>query len=100
MNVVRCKGASLWQWMYKLAIGGQRRKRPNGRVLLCGAVAFLWERERIGNEDVIRYMNRCRDSTLCIPKVVCVAQWRVHVHEGQSARTSYLPFLFMYKSTY
>lgn len=56
MNVVRCQGASLWRWISKLAISGHRRTRPSGRVLLCGAVAFLWDRERIGNEDVIRYM--------------------------------------------
>lgn len=55
----RCRGASLWQWMCRLAVGGQRRKKPSGRVLLCGGVAFLWERERIGNEDVIRYTCMC-----------------------------------------
>ena len=26
-------------------------------MLLCGAVAFLWERERIGNEEVMRYIH-------------------------------------------
>ena len=52
----RCRGAAMWQQMCVVAMDSQRGKRPSGRVLLYGAVAFLWERERIGNDDVIRYV--------------------------------------------
>lgn len=84
MNVVRCQGVSLWQWICKLAISGHRRKMPSGRVLLCGAVAFLWDRERIGNEDVIRYVyiNRHRECTLCMPKTMCVTCKKSSYHAG------------------
>ena len=57
IRVCRYRGSSLWLWIRELAKGGQKGRRPSGRVLLCGAVAFLWEREKIGNEEVIRYVN-------------------------------------------
>ena len=52
----------MWRRMCEVALGGgQRIKRPSGRVLLCGAVTFLWERERIGNDDVISCLKEYDD---------------------------------------
>ena len=49
----------MWRWVcegVQSRVGAPRGKRPSGRMLMCGAVAFLWDRERIGNEEVARYV--------------------------------------------
>lgn len=46
-----------WPQMWRsawLAVCARRGRRPNVRVLLCGAVTFLWDRERVSNEEVVR----------------------------------------------
>lgn len=48
---------AVWQQMWRnawLAVYARRGRRPNVRVLLCGAITFLWDRERISNEEVVR----------------------------------------------
>ncbi|CAI8002601.1 hypothetical protein GBAR_LOCUS3427 [Geodia barretti] len=49
--------SGLWQLLRGLAAGLKKGNHPSGRLLFSGAIAFLWERERIPTDDAIRYLS-------------------------------------------
>ena len=53
-----CVLHSLWSYLWGRV--SLPLARPAGgasrRLLLMGGVAFVWERERISNEDIVRYV--------------------------------------------
>lgn len=52
----RSRTTSLWSLLCELAAGLKKSNRPSSRLLFSGAIAFLWERERIPTDDAIRYV--------------------------------------------
>lgn len=54
-NICRHRYTALLKWMCEAAIYRPKGKGPSGKMMFGGAVAFLWERERIGNDEAIRY---------------------------------------------
>ncbi|CAI8002607.1 StAR-related lipid transfer protein 7, mitochondrial [Geodia barretti] len=56
--------SGLWQLLRGLAAGLKKGNHPSGRLLFSGAIAFLWERERIPTDDAIsclkEYDNRVK----------------------------------------
>ena len=66
LNIGRSTVTKLWQLLHTCVTSLKKGNHPSGRVLFGGAVAFLWERERISNDDAIRYV--LRDHTLLLPQ--------------------------------
>jgi hypothetical protein len=56
--------SGVWQLLRGLAAGLKKSNRPSGRLLFSGAIAFIWERERIPTDDAIsclkEYDNRVK----------------------------------------
>ena len=70
------------------------RVKGNSHVLLCGMAAFMWDREKISNQEILRcvYVCACACACACVP-ACWSAQYTDKAYTNQPVTTDGMYFM-------